>query len=831
GVINLIAKRGTYPGFGSVLALVGGNGGFNHQLNLEYGFAGANGRISNYFSYDGQRESVAGYGYNANPVEIGQFGGRTTNNEDDLVDNFVYKFGRDLNQSVQLFGEFSQFNVAFGYGLNGNYSALNYKSNDPYWLANASFFSGLSAGTIQSLLPLYPYQPSVTSALTQNPEAVVEPNNTLKIQYNNNLDPSTFLAFKLYRTDAVVNFNIPINGAFIEPSAFLQQGGQRSGGALDIVRQLGSKNLLKIGTEYDWLHPVFDFFDPQDGFTIATLDYGSEYDFLPASNPDCLALQAASATPTNPSGTNPCGYLNSQGIANPGSFPGITEITTTNAQQFAAYVTDEFTPTSRTHIDAGIRFDGQNTRYATTDSAFYAAAKVNAAGFPLNAAGQPVTSDTEPYLTNVPSGAVQALVPQPRLAIAQQLGPNDSIRASFARTVEFPSLGTVDNSGSPGNYTKFANVPANLSVCGVTGNLTCRNYGDQLFWEAQDGLLGVPYQPVLPETFTNYDFSYSHQFSGNVGIKITPFYRRGYNETALVANPRLGPNGQPLLAPGGTVIFGPSLATNDGVERTTGVEFLLTKESPYGLSGQVSATYINEVSNVIPLTPNEDFFPSIPTQSLALGNLYRVGFLSPFQATLAMQYKFKSGLRINPQIYYIRGYPISPGTITAAYVNGIPVNVPNTNVTNPNGATSSFSYVDPQNPGSQLDPNIAATRGTADAASAGGVIGNAGVYANLSIDYSPPGSRSTIGVQIFNLFSNVYCGFGEGNCIGTNPYYQPVASGISGPLSGYTGIPSEFLPSLGLPAYYGAAVNGQQPYGVNTLLRPTTYQVYYQYKF
>ncbi|MGH7728049.1 MAG: carboxypeptidase regulatory-like domain-containing protein, partial [Vulcanimicrobiaceae bacterium] len=44
GVVNLIAKRGTYPGFGSVLALVGGNGGFNHQLNLEYGFAGANGR-------------------------------------------------------------------------------------------------------------------------------------------------------------------------------------------------------------------------------------------------------------------------------------------------------------------------------------------------------------------------------------------------------------------------------------------------------------------------------------------------------------------------------------------------------------------------------------------------------------------------------------------------------------------------------------------------------------------------------------------------------------------------------------------------------------------
>ena len=61
----------------------------------------------------------------------------------------------------------------------------------------------------------------------------------------------------------------------------------------------------------------------------------------------------------------------------------------------------------------------------------------------------------------------------------------------------------------------------------------------------------------------------------------------------------------------------------------------MTKDATTGLSGQFTATYINEYSNVIPLSASEDFFPSIPPASLLLGNLYRVGFLSPFQTTVS----------------------------------------------------------------------------------------------------------------------------------------------------------------------------------------------------
>ena len=78
----------------------------------------------------------------------------------------------------------------------------------------------------------------------------------------------------------------------------------------------------------------------------------------------------------------------------------------------------------------------------------------------------------------------------------------------------------------------------------------------------------------------------------------------------------------------------------------------------------------------------EDFFPSIPPESLRLGNTYRVGFLSPFVGSIALQERTRSGWRINPVFFYSRGFPISPGLITAASVNGSPFNLPNTNVTN-----------------------------------------------------------------------------------------------------------------------------------------------------
>lgn len=814
GAINLIAKRGSYPGFGSIQGTAQ-TPDYNHELGVEYGIASPSGRLSSYTAFQGQRAAGNSFGRNADARQVGRFFTTTDQNYNDLLENLIYKFGKNNSQSLQFFAEVGQSNFTNTYG---GYRSLTYKSADPYFLANAGAFTGLTNAQIQSLLPLDPYQPSVTSKLDRSPIAYYQPNNTFKLQYSNNFDASTFFTVKAYRTDAVVTFDFPYDGSALFFSDFyLKQGGQRTGTSFDATKQLGSKNLIQIGGKYEFLHPVYDFFNTNDGF-FTTAFTGQVYDFIPNDASCPFGVDGG------------CGYLASQGLTNPGKIPQNNEYSSTNRQDFALYLTDTISPSSKTKISAGVRLDGANYRLRTTDSQYYAPAKIDpATGFPLDNTGKVVMSDAMPYAIDVPNEKLHPIVIEPRLAIAQQLGASDSIRASFGRSVEFPSLGVVDLGVGRGAYDRFKGIAPNLAICGVTGNLTCRNYADELYWANQNTFEGVPYQPVLPATFTNYDFSYSHQFKNNVGVKVTPFYRRGYNVTALVSNPRVDAGGKPLLNADGTVIFGPPSATNLGINRTTGVEFLLTKEAPLGFSGQLSATYINELSNVIPGSGNEDFFPTIPSQSLALGNQYRVGFLSPFQATAAFQYKTKGGLRINPQIYYVRGYPIGQGNLTAAYVNGIPANVLNTNATNANGSSSAFNYVDTENPGSVFKPNIAATRGTPDGNAAGALLSRAAVFTNLTLEFSKPGSKSTVGVQIFNLFGNVYNGFGGGNNTTVNTRYQPIATGVSGPLSGYSTTAALF-PSLGTAAYNTPAVNGQSPYQIRPRTEGTQYQFYYNLK-
>jgi hypothetical protein len=306
----------------------------------------------------------------------------------------------------------------------------------------------------------------------------------------------------------------------------------------------------------------------------------------------------------------------------------------------------------------------------------------------------------------------------------------------------------------------------------VNGNLPCTSYADQLFWEYQNST-GLPVFTVKPEQFLNLDFSYSHEFPAGFAAKVTPFYRKG-EDILATTNPILSEvNGVPKL--------GPSSTTNDGIERTTGVEFLLTRDAQYGFSGQLTATYINELSNIPPLqtSGSEDAFPTITPASLALGNVYRVGFLSPFVSQLSVEYKSRGGLRINPVIEYTRGYPYNQGSLAPYLVPGVGyANVPNTNLTAPNGSNVAPCFVDPSNPGTLTSPNIVACRGTAESPSAGGILSNARFNTNLTIEYSPPKSKLLFGVQLLGLFNNLY-GYPV-----VNDCYQPVAYGVSGAASG-----------------------------------------------
>jgi hypothetical protein len=838
GSINISAKRGTRPAFG-VLDLEALSYVYGHQLGLEYGFATPDGRLSAYTSFLGRRQASEYDNATADLTRIGAPIARTYQAGNDLVLNYIYKFGKDNNQQLQFVYE-NQINNFYNAAAPG--IKLNYKSGDPFELSQLSAATGFSQAQIQSIYGLDRYQTGIVEGLngnggTRQPQTGYQPNETFKFQYSNNLNATTFLTAKFYNVGAVVTFDRPYAGigAVYLADYVALQGGNRRGGTLDITKQLGDKNLITVGAKYEFLHPIFTYNSPSGGFYDLLVAGSNVGDFLPTS--------AACKT---------CGYLVGGTTANPtvNYFPNGVRVPnfnageTVNRNDSSFYISDKFTANDRLNFTVGLRLDQTNYQYSTaTNLGGYIAP--NGTGY-SSGSFYPTSTGTftsgpnaglpNPALDTYNTGGSalkNPLVVEPRAAFAFQLTKRDAITASFGRSVQFAPITDIAPQADARSYSAFAGIPANATICGPTGNRTCRDYADQLYWAAQNSVQGVPLTPLKPSTFTNYDASLSHDFGKGLSAKLTPFYRRGYDAYALVASQQVI-NGIPQVNPvSGAPILNPAIATNLGVTRTTGVEAYVTKESAYGFSGQLSITYLNEFSNVVPLSGSEDFFPSIPPASLALGNQYRVGFVSPLNATIAAAYRTRSGFKINPIIYANRGYPYGNGSVTAATVNGKAVNVKQTNVTSQpalGGATVATNYVDPQNPGSVFNPNIAATRGTPEGASPGSYLTAPRIFAaNLDFEWSPPNSRSTFGVLVSNLFNNVY------TQPSLNGRYQPVASGISGPK---TGTSSSAIPNaaLGLGPSYGI-VNyaperfGFDPYILSPTGAPISYRFYYQLNF
>ncbi len=833
GTINITLKRGARPDFGS-LDLEASNPRFGHQFSSDFGFATPDGRFSDYISFVGQREGNEYDNRTADLVQIGASISRQYFTNNDLVNNLIFKFGKDNNQQLQFVYQNQQDNFYYQ-GAPG--TQFGFRNQDPIEQYYAYAYAGLPPSITSKLIGFAPDQTSASGSFGNlKPEAIYQPNETYKLQYSNNLNASTFFTIKYYRVGSVSTFDEPYPGAgsFYAGDVDAIQGGSRNGASFDLTDQINAKNLITLGAKYDFLHPVDSFYSATTGFFNTVFSNGGEFlDFIPAAQ----------------GGT---GYLSPYFPGGIPAIPAYSQSPQANRQDHAFYINDAYSPTDRLKINLGLRIDGTNYQLPSVTSgaynvpggygsAYYLPVQtgvyapgtivngVNVGGMPNPAAD---VYNTGGNSTKSPS------VLEPRAAFSFQATKADAVRFSYGRSTEFTPIADTDARIPTSLYAGFTGIPATAMVCGTTGDRLCKNYGDQLFWENQNNGAGVPIQPAKPETFNNYDASYSHDFGHGFSMKATPFYRRGYDAVALVASQKVT-NGVPQFDPvSGAPLLNPAVTTNLGQERTTGAELYVTKEAAYGFSGQLSLTYLNEFSNVIPTSVNEDFFPSIPPASLALGNLYRVGFVSPFNGALAVAYRTRSGFKINPIVYFNHGYPIGTGNITQTIINGGAYNVPQTNVTNQSatgGSTGATNYVDPQNPGNQFHPNIAATRGTPEGASPGTYLSASRATANLDFEWSPPHSRSTFGVLISNLFNNVY------SQPSLNGRYQPVADGISGPKTGTTSLANATaLPQAPGVAYYGANygfVNyaayryGNDPYVLSPNGTPISYRFYYQLSF
>lgn len=809
GAINIVVKRGSRPAFGQIdLEAVGYP--FTHQLGLEYGWATPTGKFSNYTSFLAQNQDRI-YGPIGSPaLYSGSLFATEFVKTRDIVNNTVYRFGHDNSRSLQLLlqDRLSDFNL----GRNG-WQNYFYKSNDPTALPNLTIAlpgvpTAARTGEVQSLLDLLPGQPNILSNLVYQPHQY-QPVDVAKLEYDQLIDSNTYWANRLYHVVGTARFDSPYTGTG-PASRILYQGGGRVGFSGDFIRTAG-KHQVDVSYLYESQDTQYDYTSNLFGFRAASGLLGTPgfevADFIQPGQPCPTSdLNGNALSKTGNVSGNGCGYLyNPANLAALGSpngqiiVPSLRAYGGGHSQIWGIGLRDQFTVSSKLRLDYGIRLDADNQQI------------VNAYSY--------INDDSK-----------HPRVIEPRFAGSYQISSSDAIRASYGRSTQFVPGVIINNPVA--TYTQFNNIASRDPRTGLVAKTcvaplftsACVNYAQQLHDEYVQSF-GLENANVKPATYNNYDVSYAHQFKGNIGLKVTPFFKRGY-DVNVFSTPVVGTDVNT-----GLPIFGAARLSNLGIDKSTGVEFYLTKDVPYGVSGFVDFTYVNRLQNVPPGYGGqlEDFYPSIPPVSVQLGQLYKAGYLSPLTGRVGLTYKNRGGLRVNPIFSYDRGFPIGAGTLVAASVNGTARVVGNTNASTvgggpvANAGTSLLvtQYVSPTNPGSILNPNIAATRGTSETSLAGGVLSRARGNLDLSFELSAPGSKNTFGAYISNVFNLVY------SEPGLNSRWQPVATGIGGPQTGQ----SASTQSLG--ATYGFYNYGRERFGRNAynLVQsgaPTAVRFYYQ---
>jgi hypothetical protein len=810
GVINLIPKRGTNPAFGFVDFEAGGPN-FSHQLAFEYGFATPNGRLSEYFAYNGQRQvpfcgagGCTGY-FGANVAQYGAYYGTSYQANDDFINNLVYRFGKNNNQALQVLYQNRDLQ---DFGNVGGLYGQTYYPYDPATFVPQGFAPAVPCGSSSSsagscagypfgspqrfagLIGLVEGTPATNVAPTTGELISFNPTRFLKFEYTNNLDANTYLALRTYNWNTLQGGSSTLQGS-TDPS-WAQTGGSRSGVSGEITRQLSSKNTLTLAGKYENQHPIWDGYYPYEltellAFTPPGYGVPSYADFAPLNANGTCSLTNA---PPGPGGCYLAKYFGRNIPRIPISGINYHQ---SDFQVFGLALRDQWAPSARLKFDLGVREDGANYKFGQNP--------------PLSPdPGNP--SDVSP--STITAQYLQPREFEPRIAAAYQMGSNDALRAGYGRSVVFLNAQTAGTPASLYNYQQYLNIPAldvpgqQFPACGSGTNdsrhtpvkiggqsagssnlFYCQNYAQSLLWMYDQNFDAPDVGAAKNSVYNNYDLTYQHQFHNGWGLRVTPFYKLGTNLPSFAL---LSQKVDPVT---GQILSQVFTVNNLGINRTTGAELgVTTPDKPTGWSGFLSLTYQNVLSSTPPLIGGEDSLPINGSGSLALGDVYRAGYVSPFVARLGTSYESKGGIRVNPIVEYDRGYPYNVGTLIAssqAY-GGQFYNIPQVNfgggVTqipgflNVTGPGLSTNYCDPVFCGNAFHPNIAAGRGTCETPSAGGCLSHPGLGVNLSIEYTR--KKNTVGLYMQNLFNNVY----YGAIPEVNPYYQPVATGVAGVQTG-----------------------------------------------
>ncbi len=548
GGINSVAKIGTYPPFGAAQTEIG-FGAYQHNINFEQGGASPDQRFSYYIS--GRYNRIGGVPgiYHTQDVQrlndtTGDLSFTTT---DDTVVNLHFKSPGGRND-LQGFFQTGTQRFYGNYGINT--SQLFQYTQDPNYQTLYPLFAGVALGPQQ--LPAYP----TISPLQVNPSL---PNQTqtyslAKIQYSTQLNASSYLSARLYKTTGVTPFyvtesNYPYLGSgfpgFNFGDFYELESYRQTGAAFDLQSQLSNRNSLTVGAEYR-----------QSTGAIVT-----------ASPSISFLLDGPFLSDFGPGGV--FGPGTAVGGVNGARIPTFSQ-TSADPVYFAnAYVTDVIKPTDKLTIQPGLRFDGQRVP--------------------------------------TPAGLYNVHQFSPKLGLSYEVNPNTVVRVSYGHATIFAPLGQIEGAYTPPTF--YHQFPASAPLCGQFPQFgqPCKDYFQEIqdSWYATNGV--APYSFPGPEQSDSYDLSFEHDFGHNISMKLTPYYRRDYD--VIVSQ-----SGLPIII-SGQPFNGPQVLTNNAKGNTFGIELGVSRQVPQGLSGQFNVTYINQFINYL---SNGAFLPSVLNSTLAV---------------------------------------------------------------------------------------------------------------------------------------------------------------------------------------------------------------------
>jgi len=872
GVVNLLVKRGTYPAGGS-LDLELNDRPEGQQINLQYGAATQNGRFSDYFSYFGDNGAYQFGPFGSAPYDNNAIYLNSKQGTSDFVNNFVFRFGNENSQSLQV------LYLAHAYTVYGNYGGLfplNYDDGDIPTSATVNAFDTFTGGPPLTLLQtqqIMGFEQGQTYFGQAAPAvAGIGNTNLLKFEYDNQISGSTSLALRFFHSQ-VFDYAEPSASGTSLGNGFAPygqtSGGSRVGANFDLNQQIGQHNTLTFSGNYVINHPNFGAVDAVQG-EIALA--GNVIDFLTPPN------RSAPVSAANPCPIAGGCYLQQFFYNKPGGVPQVPNLYLNSQQPNLAYGTglrDQYQVTNNLRLDLGVRYD---TFSQMLTPGYVQSEDENT---------QPVPGN--PGATYIPNyGFVNhPHYLQPRLGLSFLITKNDTLSATEGKSINLGGNGLYASpEGSESQFlAPFIGIPVNpnwingafnptpLVGVGPTGSLCnvdvsypigagpttapsytgttagpnptlqmgrgCQDYGDLL--RSQLDLYFPEIVNIQPAVLYNTDLSFAHQFKGGMAMKIDGFNRQGYFVQQITAPVTFNPVT-------GTTSVGSLTSLPTGKNNTTGAQFNVTlPDRQYGFTGFASLTYTNELTNTPPVGDNpngQDFEPFAPAVYSAVnngqGNVYHAGFISPVTVHAGLSYKTRTGWRINPVLNFTDGFPYNAGSSTPFFLgngtNYTSVNVPNTNITDGYSPSGAPAFVDPANPGSVYSPNISATRGNKEGV-AGTQLSPPQATMDVTLEYTPPTMpRVTFGLQVVDVFNNGYYQHAI-----PNPNYYPVATGVSGPLTGQNPAGASFpgyAPLVSPDTYpyapytinpfFGPAVGTAGDPFVNL---PTTYRVYLQMRF